>query len=231
MRSSLPIIARIAGTAAFVAALTFIPSKVHRVALGTHAPKIATEVWKVLEKSGGSASAVPVRELDDKVIFLTSGHLCEWLEKSEISVVENIDQTRKLKILKWFEHPEADLAVLHVQKDPQTPIKIIPIGIDVVLEPGLSVFAVGYPGPTSTWYVSRGYLSANLRFFSGNVYFGMSGGALLTPEREGQLVGILEGFCHETIGPFARRYLHGQGAFTVLAPHKDWLRGHGALGQ
>ena len=176
-------------------------------------------------------------------VFLTARHVATELGLE--AIVEDLTKQRKLKILRHVTHPKADLAVLWVAMDDK-PLTLVELDTDPdALVAGLSVFAVGYPGPVKTWFTSRGYLCQDSRFCSATIHFGMSGGAVL--DNTGKLLGIIEGFAqyweddltfvyprgsdYPIAGFQAHHLLHSQGALTPLAPHVEWLREQGALPQ
>ena len=212
-------------------ATTFKAEKVPLITLGTHAPKSALLVWRVATKGNGTSTAVPVAlkpGTTDTVVFLTARHVSKHLGVG--AVVESMDARRKLPIVGHAEHGTLDIGVLYVKltAGDAAPVELLPLGVDVELEPGLSMFVAGYPAPVTQWFVARGYQGMP-GLVSAPIYYGMSGGAVML--NDGRLVGICTGFRATSPDPFPVhvRPHNTQGCYTPLSYALPFLVTHHVL--
>lgn len=224
MKKLLPAFTLASMVAMTAMATTFKAGKVLPVVFGTHAPKAATLVWRVATKGRGSSTAVPVAfkpGTTDTVVFLTAGHVSGNL--GDGAVVESLDAKRKLLIVGHAKHPAGDIGVLYVKltAGDAAPIEFVALGVDVELEPGLSLFVCGYPGPLMKWFVARGFQGMTGRV-SASIFTGMSGGGVML--NDGRLVGICWGFLFSPdLIPAHARHHNAQGCYTPLAGVRPWL--------
>jgi hypothetical protein len=188
-------------TLALLAAVSFVPTQapepeqVMGVAMGTHAPKAVGLAWRTTTKESWTASAFPVgiRVDLDQWLFLTCKHASDKFTNT-MAIVENLDRSRKLLVVKVEPHPTLDLAVVYVKSDGK-PVPLVKLALKVEHQVGLSVFSVGYPRPRQLLSIRRGYLSGDCPMgglMSASVEFGMSGGPVLLPD--GRAIGISKGF-------------------------------------
>ena len=163
--------------------------KVSSVANGTHAPKQVLQVWRLLMKGGGSCTVFPVAKRENgEVVFLGAKH-CARAPGDKI--VESQNKQRKIKVDRVVMHPTLDLA-LFITVKPLAEVELLPLGLDIEREPGLSCFVAGYPGgsaPTNFWYCYRGYLGFDNRI---GIYVraGMSGSPVIVDKK---VIGVVVG--------------------------------------
>lgn len=208
--------------------------KVSSVANGTHAPKAVLQVWRLHIKGNGTCTVFPVAKRENgEVVFLGAKH-CSVIPGDKI--VESQNKLRKIKVDRIVSHPALDLA-LFITVKPLAEVELIPLGLDIEREPGLSCFVAGYPGgqaPTNFWHCYRGYLGFDNRI---GIYVraGMSGGPVIVNKK---VIGVVIGHAWdwsqpwnvyskdgEVIGRMGFKHkLRNQGFYVPLDAAIPWLK-------